>query len=85
MENEIIERVAQAISKAPGMPYIGVMAPFRAAARCAFEAMREPTEQMRAAGLGRARDLIAAGTSTDYTVGETWQAVIDAALAEPQP
>lgn len=48
MENEMIERVAQAISNAKGMPYIGHIEPFRVAARVAIEAMREPTSAMLA-------------------------------------
>jgi hypothetical protein len=51
--------------------------------RAVIAALREPTEDMVKVGVGRALDLIEAGTSSDYTAREVWAAVIDAALAEP--
>lgn len=80
MENEMVERVARALATARLCSAAVPDEEDRIAARAAIEAMRQPTEGMIEAGLSRAGDLIEAGTSTDYLVSETLQAVIDAAL-----
>lgn len=95
MENEMIERVARAMhdlcqAQTPTQgatwenSYPEARDQLRQLARAAVEAMREPTEAMKEAGISRAVDLIEAFTSTDYVADETWAAVIDAALT-PMP
>lgn len=78
----MVERVAQSIAErrgiAPEQRSDGMMAVFRMDARAAVEAMRDPTRGMIAAADDEDSDkYVARGRAIS-----SWQAMIDAALAE---
>ena len=70
---EMVERVARALAEVDANHEIYHQRPYVEWARAAITAMREPTKEMVRAGF---RDW--GGTSG------TWQAMIDAALEEPE-
>lgn len=76
---DIVERVARAIYEArngDGQPYMGIILnwpEYLAQARAAIAAMREPTEEMQAAGAEHVRQ-VSGGMAGIY------RAMIDAAL-----
>lgn len=84
MAESMVERVARAIFDACGKQSTVIVLPweaqdqddFRAIARAAIAAMREPTEAML--------ESVSALTMRDNTPGMDWRLMIDAALSEPQ-
>jgi hypothetical protein len=87
--SEMIERVAKAVReyvaevevKSRGEIDVDVdgMVHSQMIARAAIEAMRDPTEEMKRAGL----EEFPSSLAVKETAAEVWYAMIDAALAEP--
>jgi len=80
----MLDRVAEAIGKTvPGRTDETHNTPWsRLAATAAILAMREPTDEIRAAGCIESAVVSSAEFASPYECGEIWKAMIDAALNE---
>lgn len=74
---KMVDRVARALAKAADDDYVTHMEFWQLYARAAIEAMRTPTDAMEYAGATVADNI------ANVEAEACWQAMIDAALADP--